>query len=70
VITQLKKIRLAKGIQQVNLAKIIALPLRTLQQYEAGKRTPNAYTAQKLATALEVPVSEIFPLETSEAPSA
>jgi len=60
-ITALKKTRQEKGITQEVLAENAKVAIRSYKYYESGERTPSVTTAQLLAKALGVKVSDIFP---------
>ena len=51
------------GLKQAQVAKQARITQRVYQYYEAGERKPNVYTAQLIARALNVSVSDIFPIE-------
>jgi len=59
--TALKKIRKRSGYRQIDFAMKTGMPVRTIQNYEAGARVPNAFNAQRLADALGVEVRDIYP---------
>ena len=59
----LKKIRQNKGLTQNYLSNKASIPYRSYQDYEHGKRTPNVYTAIRIARVLKTTVEELFPLE-------
>lgn len=56
----IKKMRNEKKIKQISLASNIDISVRTLQKYESGEIVPSIDKVQKLAAALEVPVSELL----------
>lgn len=58
----LKKYREKNKLTQKELAKRIGTTERNYQYYEAGTRTPNAYTANKLAKELGTTSMELFPI--------
>ncbi len=60
--TKLKKMRKTKGFTQYELAKVAGVYPSTILNYETGKRLPDVGVAQKIATALGVTVSDIWPL--------
>ena len=62
--TALKRARMQKGIMQKELAQKAGMPIRTLQNYESGIRTPDVYAAQRLSVALGISISELFPQNT------
>ena len=60
---QIKKIRNQKGISQLELANMIGVKERTIQQYESGNITPPLDKIEKLSLALNVSESELLGLE-------
>lgn len=58
----LKKYRQKKKLTQKELAMRIGTTERNYQYYEAGERTPNAFTANKIAKELGVKSEKIFPI--------
>lgn len=52
----LKRIRLEKGLTQKRLCELSGVPLRTIQDLEAGKNSATISTAIPLAQALETSV--------------
>jgi transcriptional regulator with XRE-family HTH domain len=63
--TNLKRIRLSAGITQATLAENSGVSLRTLQEYEQGRKPINqaaAITVYKIAQILRVPVENILEL--------
>lgn len=64
--TNLKETRLAKKMTQSKLAEISGVNLRTLQDYEQGRKDINkaeAMTVYKLAEALDCNVWELLEFE-------
>lgn len=64
--TNLKNIRIAQNITQSKLAEISGVNLRTLQDYEQGRKDINkaeALTVYKLSLALECEVKHLLELE-------
>lgn len=57
---RLKKFREENGLTQDQLAKRSGISCRMIQKYESGLSRPRFDTAEKLATALEMPVSELL----------
>jgi transcriptional regulator with XRE-family HTH domain len=55
----LKRLRAAAGFTQASFAETLGLPLRTLQNWEQGKREPRLDTLPTLARSLGVPVSAL-----------
>lgn len=62
VYNNLKQARKKAKLTQSEIAKKANITTRVYQYYEAGKRTPNLYTAQLIAQALDTTVEELFPL--------
>ena len=58
---EVKRLRLAKGWTQEQLAVYAGSSQPTVNLLEAGKRNPSAATLDKLARALEVDVVDLFP---------
>lgn len=66
---QIKKIRNQKGISQLELANMIGVKERTIQQYESGNITPPLDKIEKLSLALNVSESELLGLEVGSSAS-
>lgn len=65
--TNLKRIRTAAGITQAALAESSGISLRTLQDYEQGRKNINgaaALTVFRLAQMLNVDVEDLLELQT------
>lgn len=63
--TNLKRIRTSAGITQALLAERAEISLRTLQDYEQGRKPINgaaAITVYRIAKTLNVPVENILEL--------
>lgn len=58
--SQIKKFRKEKGYTQKDFSKRIGIAYSTYSNYENNNRVPNAETLQKIATALDVSVSDIL----------
>ena len=58
---EVKRLRQAKGWTQEQLAVYAGSSQPTVNLLEAGKRNPSAATLEKLASALEVEVVDLFP---------
>ena len=54
--------RKSRGLTQVRIAHKANISENAYQNYEAGRRVPNVYTAQRIAKALKTKVEMIFPL--------
>lgn len=57
---RLKNLREEKGLTQAQLSKKSGIAWRTIQNYESGAYRPRFDAAEKLASALEIPVSELL----------
>lgn len=57
---ELKKYRVAKGLSQSQLSRIIGVKSQTICMYESGVRTPKAEILKKLATALDCSVDDLL----------
>jgi len=55
----LKYWRKKRGLTQLKLAKISGVAQSSISEIESGKTSPNVITAVKLATALNVPVTDL-----------
>jgi len=51
-----------RGLSQAELAKSVGVPVNTISRWETGTYWPKVYDIMNLATYLQVPVSEFFPL--------
>ena len=58
----LRKMRQTQKFTQAKLAEMSNTSERNYRRIEAGKQTPNVYTAQRIAQALHTTVEEVFPL--------
>jgi transcriptional regulator with XRE-family HTH domain len=61
VISQIKKIRVQKGVSQVELSLRSNLSQSFLANLEKGKKQPSVLTIIRIADALEVSVQDFFP---------
>ena len=59
--TELKKVRLKKGIKQCRLSKEAKVSLSNISRYENDWAVPRYDTALKIARVLQCSVKEIFP---------
>jgi transcriptional regulator with XRE-family HTH domain len=66
---EVKRLRQAKGWTQEQLAVYAGSSQPTVNLLEAGKRNPSAATLEKLASALEVEVVDLFPKSQTLQPS-
>lgn len=57
---RLKKLREKRGLTQLQLSKESGIAVRTIQSYESGAHRPRFDAAEKLASTLEIPVSELL----------
>src|SRR5829696_3500954 len=60
-VLELRRLRQARGWNQTELACHAGLAPSVISQIENGKRNPSARTLDKLATALNVEVGDLFP---------
>lgn len=67
---RLKELRLAAGFSQERLAQLTEVTLRTVQNWEYGKRSFDFQAAIKLSQALGVSLNELAGIESAEAPAA
>lgn len=58
--TKLKMLREHKGLTQAQLAGDASIAVRTLKNYEAGRRKPPYEIAKALAKVLDVPMDQLF----------
>ena len=56
----IKEIRNKKNITQKELADILGVTVRTIQNYESGNREPKIGALEELAKALNVPLSDLL----------
>lgn len=61
VIARIRKIRIEKGISQLELANIANFSQSFLANVESGKKKPSVMTILRLADALKVNPREFFP---------
>ncbi len=54
-----KRLREAAGLSQSQLARASGIPLKTLQTWEQGNRTPLLDAAVKVADALDITMDEL-----------
>jgi transcriptional regulator with XRE-family HTH domain len=64
VITQIKQLRVQRGISQMELSLRANISQSFLANLEKGKKQPSVLTIIKIATALEVHPKEFFPVKT------
>jgi len=57
---RIKEKRAELGLTQADLAELCAVTRKTVNTVENGVFTPSALLALKMATALNVPVEELF----------
>ena len=58
-ITNLAKVRKAKGLTQSELASISGVPRVSIARYETGKVSPNVRILERLANALHVQIDDL-----------
>jgi transcriptional regulator with XRE-family HTH domain len=54
---RIREFKRKKGLRQVDLVKLVG----ELTEIERGLRTPNVYSAKRIAKGLEVSLDELFP---------
>ena len=59
----IKNARKSKGLSQKQLGKLLGVSQAAIGQFENEKSTPKIETIKKIATALDVPVSELVSSE-------
>ena len=62
----IKKIRKERNISQKDMAKRLSMPSSTYSNYENNNREPNAQTLKKIASILNVDISEFLNISTSQ----
>lgn len=62
----IKKIRKERNISQKDMAKRLSMPSSTYSNYENNNREPNAQTLKKIASILNVDISELLNISTSQ----
>lgn len=56
----IKRIRIKKGLTQLQAAKMCGMLDPQYRRYENAKSNPRASTVERIATALSVPISELY----------
>ncbi len=57
---RIKEARMKRGLTQAELGKRCGIADSNIRKYESGKQNPKLETLQRIADALEVPLSEIY----------
>ena len=57
---RIREARKEKGLSQVELGKLLKVTQQMIAQYEKGDRTPKKDTLEKIAEALEVPLTQLM----------
>jgi len=60
---RLREVRLDKGLTQESLASMVGVTRQTVIAVEKGKFVPSVRLALELARALQIPLAEIFWLD-------
>ena len=55
----LREVRKAKGLTQLQLSEVSGVNRVSIAKYESGKSTPSLQTAERLAMALGVTIDEL-----------
>ncbi len=58
--TKLQELRLSKKLSKTRLSELAGLDISYIGKIERCEKSPNLRTIAKLATALDVPVKELF----------
>lgn len=58
--TKLQELRLSKNLSKSRLSELAGLDLSYIGKIERCEKSPNLRTIAKLATALDVPIKELF----------
>ena len=57
---KIKDIRIQRGFTQKDFAQLLRIPVTTYANYENGNRTPKTDMIEKIASALEIDVTELL----------
>lgn len=64
---KIKDIRKQRGFTQKDFAQLLRIPVTTYANYENGNRTPKTDMIEKIASALEIDVTELLqPIKVTE----
>lgn len=63
---RIKKLRIEKGFSQKEMATITGIPYSTYSNYENNNREPNLEQLKKIATALNIELTEFFIIDNNE----
>ncbi|MFG1860812.1 helix-turn-helix domain-containing protein [Microbispora bryophytorum] len=63
----LRKARLAKGLQQHDIARQVGVSQPKVSEWERGVKTPESHHVRKLIELLEIPVGDYFDMLTQVA---
>lgn len=66
VVNHIREIRLARGITQVQMAEDLQITRQTINAVEKNKYNPSLELALKMIAYFNVPIEELFYLETKE----
>lgn len=66
----IRKLRRKKGLTQKRLGEICGIAEPNIRKYENGKQNPKLETVEKIASALEVPVLELFGFSLADVPTS
>lgn len=59
---RLKEILQSKGLKQTDLARDLGVTAVTVNSWTTGRRLPTLETLDRIATLLQVPITELFAL--------
>lgn len=60
---KIKRLRTEKGISQISFSEMIGIENSNLSRIESGRTNPTYTTLNKIATALEISLSELVALD-------
>lgn len=63
---QMRRYRVKRELQMVDLAKLVGLSYECIRGYETGRNTPNVEVAFRIANALGVKLDDLMNEETAE----
>lgn len=66
VINHIREMRLARGITQVKMAEDLQITRQTINAVEKNKYNPSLELALKMIAYFDVPIEELFYLESKE----
>ncbi len=67
---RIKELRKRAGLTQEELAELVELDSRHVSRLEVGRHFPSLDSLERIAIALNVPLSEFFQFSTEETPAS